>query len=54
VCWYQWEGGGSGERSRRVNRVQKYVHMYVNTKMIPVETIPGIGMGWDKGEPWRW
>jgi hypothetical protein len=29
--------------SRRVNMVQKYVHIYVNAKMIPFETIPGIG-----------
>jgi hypothetical protein len=26
------------------------VHMYVNAKMIPVETIPGIGGGGVKGE----
>jgi hypothetical protein len=25
--------------------VQKYVHIYVNAKMIPFETIPGIGWG---------
>jgi hypothetical protein len=28
---------------RRVNMVQKFVHMYVNAKMITVETIPGMG-----------
>jgi hypothetical protein len=27
--------------------------MYVNAKMIPVETISGIGGGRDKGEWWR-
>jgi hypothetical protein len=27
--------------------------MYVNSKMIPVETVPGIGGRWDKGENWR-
>jgi hypothetical protein len=27
--------------------------MYVNGKMIPVETIPGTGRGRDKGEQWR-
>jgi rubredoxin len=31
---------------------KKCVHIYVNAKMIPVETIPGIGMG-DKEEQWR-
>jgi hypothetical protein len=43
-------GEGGGERSRRMNTVQiMYIHymytciyMYVNAKMIPVETIPGI------------
>jgi hypothetical protein len=29
------------------------IHMYVHGKMIPVETIPGIGGGSDKGESWR-
>jgi hypothetical protein len=33
-----------------VNSAQKKcVHMYVNAKTIPVETIPGMGEG-DKGE----
>jgi hypothetical protein len=27
---------------RKVNMVQKCVHMYVNAKMISVETVPGI------------
>jgi hypothetical protein len=27
-----------------------YVHIYVNGKMIHVETIPGIRRRWDKGE----
>jgi hypothetical protein len=30
--------------------VQKYVYMYVNAKMIPVETVPGITGEGDKGE----
>jgi hypothetical protein len=30
--------------------MQKCVHMYVNAKMLSVETIPGIGGGKDKGE----
>jgi hypothetical protein len=29
------------------------VHMYVNGKMIPVETIPGMREGRNKGEWWR-
>jgi hypothetical protein len=28
------------------------VHMYVNIKIIPAETVPGIGRG-DRGEWWR-
>jgi hypothetical protein len=43
--WHQWEGGGFGERVRRVNMMQKCIHMYVNAKIIPVKTIPGIGGG---------
>jgi hypothetical protein len=30
---------------RRFNLVQKCVHLYVNGKMIPIETIPGMGGG---------
>jgi hypothetical protein len=41
--------GGGGERVRRVNMVEYYVHMYENGKMRPVETIPAMGDG-DKGE----
>jgi hypothetical protein len=41
--------GGEGEvvakRSRRVSMVQKCVYMYVKAKMIPDETIPGMGEG---------
>jgi hypothetical protein len=33
------------KRGRRVNMVQKCVHLYVKAKMIPDETIPGIGEG---------
>jgi hypothetical protein len=46
-------GEVAGKGGRRVNMAQKCVHMYVNAKMIPVETIPGIEEGWDKGEQWR-
>jgi hypothetical protein len=37
-------GGGEG-RGRKMNMVQKFVHMYVNEKIIPVETVPGIKGG---------
>jgi hypothetical protein len=38
---------------RKVNVCKYCVHMYINVKMIPVETIPGMGEGRDKGELWR-
>jgi hypothetical protein len=34
-----------GKRGSGVNMVQKCIHMYVNAKMMPVETIPGMGVG---------
>jgi hypothetical protein len=39
--------GGGGERARdsRVKWCKNCVHMYVNAKMIPVETIPEMGGG---------
>jgi hypothetical protein len=49
-------GGGCRKGWRRVNVVEYYVHMYVNGKMRPGETVPGIwrgGRGADKGEWWR-
>jgi hypothetical protein len=39
-----------GKRGRRVNMV----HMYVNAKIIPAETTPGMEEGRNKGERWRW
>jgi hypothetical protein len=36
--WHQWKGEVARKGSRRVNTVQKCVHMYINAKMIPVET----------------
>jgi hypothetical protein len=48
------------ERGRRCRTGMKewvwckyFVHMYGNGKMIPVETVPRTGAGWDKGEWWR-
>jgi hypothetical protein len=41
--WYQWEAVVAGKWHRMVNMAKKYVHMYVNVKMIPVETIPRTG-----------
>jgi hypothetical protein len=43
--WHRWEWGGGGERARRVNMCKQCIHMYVNAKMIPVETVPGIRGG---------
>jgi hypothetical protein len=37
------KGKDVGKRCRRVNIVQYCVHMYVNGKVRPVETIPGWG-----------
>jgi hypothetical protein len=40
-------------KGRSVNMVRKKsVHMYVNAKMIAVETTPEVSLG-DKGEWWR-
>jgi hypothetical protein len=33
-----------------MNIVKYYVHIYINGKMTPVETIPGMGGRRDKGE----
>jgi hypothetical protein len=43
-------GGGRQKGDKKVNMVQKCVHIYVNAKMIPVETSPGIRGGEDKRE----
>jgi hypothetical protein len=42
---WEWEDDRKGDRS-----VKKCVHMYVNAKTMPIETIPGIGGGGNKGE----
>jgi hypothetical protein len=42
--WHLWGGGGEMDR-KKVNMVQICVNMYVNTKMIPVETVPEIRGG---------
>jgi hypothetical protein len=39
----RWEVAGKGYG--RVNAVKKCMYMYVNAKMIPIETIPGIRGG---------
>jgi hypothetical protein len=36
---------GVGKWCRRVNMCKYYVHMFVNVKMIPAKTIPGMGEG---------
>jgi hypothetical protein len=44
--WYQWEEADVVKGCRSVNTQCKYcVHIYVNGKMRPVETIPGMGEG---------
>jgi hypothetical protein len=36
-----------------MQKTPKCIHMYVNTKMIPVETVPGIrGVGHERGQ-WK-
>jgi hypothetical protein len=45
----RWRGKGVGG----VIWCKHCVHMYVNVKVIPVETVPGMGEVGDKGEPWR-
>jgi hypothetical protein len=35
----------AGKGVRKVNMVQKLLHMYINAEMIPVETIPGMRGG---------
>jgi hypothetical protein len=42
----------AGKGDRRMNTCKKCVHIYVNAKMILVETVPGIGGGGDKEELW--
>jgi hypothetical protein len=39
------EGSGKGKGRGGRTQCKKYVHMYVNAKMILAETIPGIGGG---------
>jgi hypothetical protein len=38
-------GGGVSKGHGRVNMVQTLVHIYVNGKLVPVETIPEWGVG---------
>jgi hypothetical protein len=38
-------GGGRGKMVGGGIRCKKYVHMYVNAKMKPIETVPGIRGG---------
>jgi hypothetical protein len=40
-----WEGGCGGESDRRLILCKLCIHMYVNAKMVSVETVPGIGVG---------
>jgi hypothetical protein len=51
--WHKWEEGGDGEIEvgRRI-WCKKCVHIYVNAKMIPVKTIPGM-KAWVNKEEWE-
>jgi hypothetical protein len=40
--WYQWEGGGYKEKLFFRYIWWKHVHMHVNGKMRPAETIAGM------------
>jgi hypothetical protein len=39
-----------GKRYKRVSMCKYYIHMYVNEKIIPIETVPGMGRGEDNGK----
>jgi hypothetical protein len=41
--WYQWEEGGGGKDVEEWKLCKYFVQVYINRKMIPFETIPGIG-----------
>jgi hypothetical protein len=43
--WYQWQGGRDGKSVWEGIWCKYCVHMYVNGKMRPLETIPGMGEG---------
>jgi hypothetical protein len=50
VGWYQWEEGGGSRRVQKDKMVQKkYTHV-CKCKLIPAETISGMGGERDKGE----
>jgi hypothetical protein len=52
--WYQWEWGGGGEKAWEGKYSSNTLHTcIVNGKMIPDETVPGMGGEGDKGEWWR-
>jgi hypothetical protein len=48
--WHQW---GGRKDVRRWVWCKYCVHMHINRKMIPIETIQGMGAGGDEGEWWR-
>jgi hypothetical protein len=41
--WYQWDGRGGEESGEEGEYGADSVYMYVNGKMIPIESIPGTG-----------
>jgi hypothetical protein len=42
-----------GKWIRKVNILQKTVHIHVNATVMPVEATPGMGRWGDKEELWR-
>jgi hypothetical protein len=40
--WYQWERGGRGEKVKEGEYGTNCVHLYINGKLSPVETLPGM------------
>jgi hypothetical protein len=46
--WHQWKEEVMGKRDRRVNAVHKMCKHISKSKMIPVETTPGIRGGRDE------
>jgi hypothetical protein len=53
VVWHQWEGTGGRERGRRMNIVQIMCTHVINAKMVPVETLLGLGGEGNEREQWK-
>jgi hypothetical protein len=51
--WHLWVGEVGGEKGKSMHLVQICMHMYINAKMIPAETVPEIREGGNEGDWWR-